>query len=61
MKEIIDLADKKFGSEFNSRLFLEQLIFMDDIDDTEIQLLKSAMSKEIILDFFIQQVKNLAL
>lgn len=61
LKEIIDLADKKFDSEFNSRLFLEQLIFMDDIDDIEVKLLKNAVSKEIILDFFTQQARDFSL
>lgn len=57
LKEIVDLTDKKFGLEFNSRLFLEQLVFMDDIDEIEIKFLKDAVSKNTILDFFTEQVK----
>lgn len=57
LKEVVDLADKKFGLEFNSRLFLEQLIFMDDIDEIEIKFLKDAVNKNIILDFFTEQTR----
>jgi hypothetical protein len=50
--EIIGMADKKFGVEFNSRLFLEQLVFLDDIEDTEIEFLKPAVTRAEILRFF---------
>src|SRR3989339_1094751 len=33
LNEIIAVADKKYGEEFNSRLFLEQLVYFDDIKD----------------------------
>ena len=57
LKETVDLADKKFAHEFNSRLFLEQLIFMDDISEIEIKFLKDAVSPKTILDFFTEQIK----
>jgi hypothetical protein len=37
LTDIIDVAEKKFGFEFNSRLFLEQLVFLDDVEDTDIR------------------------
>ena len=46
------MADKKFGVEFNSRLFLEQLVFLDDIEDTEIEFLKRSVTRAEILRFF---------
>lgn len=61
LKEIVDLADKKFAHEFNSRLFLEQLIFMDDVKEIEIKFLKNVMSKNTILDFFIEQIRDFPL
>lgn len=61
LKEVVDLADKKFSHEFNSRLFLEQLIFMDDINEIEIKFLKNAVSKNTILDFFIEEIKTFPL
>ena len=46
------MADKKFGVEFNSRLFLEQLVFLDDVEDTAIEFLKPAVTRAEILRFF---------
>ena len=50
--DIIDIAEKKFGFEFNSRLFLEQLVFLDDVGDTDIQFLKTAVTRSELLNFF---------
>ena len=52
LAEIIGMADKKFGVEFNSRLFLEQLVFLDDVEDTEIEFIKPAVTRAEILRFF---------
>ena len=46
------MADRKFGVEFNSRLFLEQLVFLDDVEDTEIEFLKPAVTRVEILRYF---------
>jgi nucleotidyltransferase AbiEii toxin of type IV toxin-antitoxin system len=52
LRDIIQLADKKFGTDFNSRLFLEQLVFLDDVQDMEIRFLaKTATPSEIIAYF----------
>ena len=50
--DIIDVAEKKFGFEFNSRLFLEQIVFLDDVEDTDIQFLKTAVTPSELLNFF---------
>src|SRR3984893_13235342 len=52
LTDIIDIAEKKFGFEFNSRLFLEQLVFLDDVEDTDIQFLKTAVTRSELLNFF---------
>jgi len=52
LTNIIDVAEKKFGVEFNSRLFLEQLVFLDDVEDTDIQFLKTAITRSELLNFF---------
>jgi hypothetical protein len=52
LTDIIDVAEKKFGFEFNSRLFLEQLVFLDDVEDTDIQFLKSTVTRARLLGFF---------
>jgi predicted nucleotidyltransferase component of viral defense system len=52
LTDIIDIAEKKFGFEFNSRLFLEQLVFLDDVEDTDIQFLKTSITGAELLSFF---------
>jgi hypothetical protein len=39
LEELVHLADEKYGTGFNSRLFLEQLLFMDDLGDYKIDFL----------------------
>ncbi len=61
LNEIMELANKKYGSDFNSRLFLEQLIYLKDIEDTEILFLKKSISKDNLERFFISEIKKLKL
>jgi len=56
LAEIIELAERKFGDAFNSRLFLEQIVFLGDIEDTEIEFLKAPLTRTQILEFFEAQV-----
>lgn len=64
-KKIIDLdgimgrADKKYGGYFNGRLFLEQLIYLDDIEDTEIIFLKEVVDKSSLEEFFAVEIKKI--
>ena len=58
--EIIDLAEGKFGDDFNARLFLEQLVFLDDVEDTEVQILGSAVTRSEILTFLGDDAKRYA-
>jgi len=60
LDEIINLAEKKYGGEFNSRLFLEQLVYLEDIKDIEIIFLGKKISKAEVEEFFkkiISQIK----
>jgi hypothetical protein len=59
LKEIIAMAEKKFQHEFNSRLFTEQLLFMDDIKDYHIDFLKEAIAPEGITLFFKEKIQEL--
>lgn len=63
LEELIQLAEKKYGSEFNARLFLEQLIFVEDIEETEIVFLPNQpqADKEAIQKFFEGEIKKLVL
>jgi predicted nucleotidyltransferase component of viral defense system len=58
LTEIIEIAEKKFGVEFNSRLFLEQLVYLDDVEDTEIQFLKHAVTRSELLSFFETNIRS---
>jgi len=40
LQKVIDIAQKKYGQEFDPRLFLEQLLYLDDIPSTPITFLK---------------------
>ena len=40
------------SAEFNSRLFLEQLVYVDDLDDAEVQFLKPLVALREMLAFF---------
>jgi hypothetical protein len=59
--DIIRLADRKFGDAFNSRLFAEQLLFMDDLKDYEIEFLVKSITARRISLFFRKEVQNLPL
>lgn len=55
--EIIDLAAIKFDNDFNARLFLEQLVFLDDVEDTEVHILRAAVTRGEVLKFLASAAK----
>lgn len=59
LEQVIQLAEKKFGGEFNSRLFLEQLIYLEDVEETEIIFLKERANKKQLHKYFIEQIKKI--
>lgn len=61
LEEIIAMAERKFGPDFNSRLFTEQLLFMDDVHDRHIDFLKFPVTPEGITAFFRQKIRELPL
>ena len=62
LDDLIHLAGKKYGNGFNARLFLEQLLYLDDIEDTEIALLKKPnLNKRDLSSFFASEIKNIKL
>jgi len=56
--EILKSAPKKFGPEFNKRLFLEQLIYFKDLQITKISFFKEEFSENGIKKFLLKEVKN---
>lgn len=61
LDQMMELAEKKYGGDFNSRLFLEQLIYLDDVEDVDIIFLKKPVDKKWIEKFFVQEVKKIKL
>jgi len=59
LEEIIKLSEKKHADNFNSRLFLEQLIYLEDIKEESIEFLGESVSKDEICSFFEQRIKKL--
>lgn len=55
---IADFAERKYGDVFNTRLFLEQLVWLDDVEDEPIVFLDTPVSKEAIRLFFEEQVTD---
>ncbi|GEM_PF-5873855 len=44
-------AHHKYMESFNDRFFLEQLLYIDDLEDEPIQWIGEAVSKEDMRDF----------
>jgi hypothetical protein len=58
LSEILKLGEKKFGVEFNPRLFLEQLIYFKDLQITKISFVKKEYSSKEIKDFLKRKVEE---
>jgi len=61
INKITEIAEKKYKDEFNVRLFLEQLIYLDDVVDKNIIFLKDKISKKELKIFFEQEIKKIVL
>lgn len=61
LSDIISLAESKYGAAFNSRLFLEQIIYLEDITDTQITWLARPLTKDQIEQFFLNEIKKIPL
>src|SRR5712691_2936874 len=56
---IITSAEQKFGADFNSRLFLEQLVYIADLDDADIQFLKPLVTQRELVAFFEKRIREI--
>lgn len=61
LPEIMELAEKKYSDAFNARLFLEQLVYLDDVEDIDIVFLKKAVTREGLRAFFENEVRAMPL
>lgn len=59
LNKIIGLAEKKYGQEFNSRLFLEQLVYLDDVEEIVLNFLGEPVGKKQMEEYFIEQAKKI--
>ena len=58
LHEIITVAKKKFGGDFNDRLFLEQLVSLSDIHTAPIDYLRDPVDRSTIESFLEQTVRD---
>lgn len=61
LEKIKKIAEKKYKDEFNFRLFLEQLVYLEDVKDIEIQFLRKLISKKQMAKFFQEEIKKIKL
>ena len=59
LEELLELSQKKYGSEFNTRLLLEQVVYLVDLEEVGIIFLKKKVTKEQIQYFLEKQVEQL--
>lgn len=52
--DLIAVSEKKFGNEFSSKLFLEQLAYTDDIHDTAVSLISRSETADEMKRFLEQ-------
>lgn len=61
LSEIIMLADQKYADAFNDRLFLEQLLYLDDVADEDLIMLTHVQpSKQELQGFFRECIKEIS-
>lgn len=61
LPDVISLAQKKFGGDFNDRLFLGQLVSLSDIPEQTIDFLREIADKKEIEQLLERAVKMFAL
>ena len=60
LKEICTLALEKYREVFNDRLFLEQLLYLDDVEELDLELkTEPPLTKAVLVEFFSQEIKKL--
>jgi len=61
LSETIKLAEKKYGDGFNARLFLEQLVYLEDVSEMNIAFLEKHIKREEMEEFFMQEIQKIKL
>jgi len=58
LEKVIKLTEKKFPNEFNEKLFLQQLVYFDDLDIIPMVFIKDKYSEKQIQSFLSQKVEE---
>ena len=58
LQQVIRLAQKKFNGDFNSRLFLSQLISISDVPTLKIDFLRNPVDRKTVEDFLVAAVRD---
>lgn len=58
LNQVIKLAQKKFGGDFNDRLFISRLVSISDIPDQKINFLGDGVDRKTVEKFLINAVRN---
>lgn len=61
LAQVIAIAEKKYGGDFNDRLFLGQLVSLDDIPTQKIEYLRDSADREALIQFLTEEVQNFGL
>lgn len=62
LSEVIDLARQKYGDAFHDRLFLEQLVYFDDLEEFMVSMKNSKTPSKIeMVDYFSSIVEDIVL
>jgi len=61
LSQIIKISQEKFKESFDPRLFLEQLVYLEDIQEEPIQFLKRKVDKKELEEFFQEEIKKIKL
>lgn len=61
LAQVIAIAEKKYGGDFNDRLFLGQLVSLDDIPTQKIEYLRDSADREALIQFLTGEVQKFGL
>lgn len=61
LEQISEIGKKKYGDEFNFRLFLEQLLYIEEVPLVKIEFLRDDVNEKIIKEFFQTQIAKIKL
>lgn len=61
IEQLFEITRKKYAGEFHERLFLEQLLYMEDIPDIPVDFLRDSVSRQDIQTVLDEHVRSFRL